>query len=158
MKGCDSPQESLPRDISHETYTSFRRDALRKRESTGPGQCSRDMDNLYQFWSHFLVRNFNTRMYEEFHSFALEDDSKGQTDVGLRNLLQYYDVSLKGEKMVSDGLARDYVALVRNEDGGLQRVGFEKLRAAWRSGSLNSSNRKKIGGLLSPDSKADMER
>ncbi|KAI9811112.1 MAG: hypothetical protein M1832_001068 [Thelocarpon impressellum] len=157
MKGRDSPIDSLPNDISHETYDRFRKDALRQRESAPVGTCHRDMDNLYQFWSHFLVRNFNTRMYDEFRGLALADRATKQSDVGLRNLLQYYDVTLGGQKTISDGLARDYVDLVMNEDRTKERLGFEKLRAAWRGGLPSVKNKKRIDSALPAELRAELD-
>ncbi|MCJ1400154.1 hypothetical protein MMC11_003358 [Xylographa trunciseda] len=158
VKDQEAPIDDLPNDLTHESYTVFRRNALKQREQSPLGQCHRDMDILFQFWSHFLIRNFNTRMYEEFRQLAFEDSTARDSTTGLRNLVMYYDASILGQKVVSDDLARDYVELVRLEASRQEKVAFDKLRAAWRNGALNLKNRVKIDKILDPDLKIDLER
>lgn len=149
---------SLPAGLSHESYNTFRENALHQRGVSPAGNCHHDMEVLYQFWSHFLVRNFNTRMYGEFHSLALDDQSRRNSNLGLKNLVQYYDAAINGQKVVSDVIAKDYVALVQTENAETGQLGFPKLRSAWRNGALNMKNRKKIATYLSEELKAKLER
>lgn len=160
VKNKEAPLDSLPNDLTHESYSVFRHNALKQREHAGTGNCHRDMDVLYQFWSHFLIRNFNPRMYDEFRQLAFEDATQRGSKLGMKNLVQYYDESILGQKVISNEIARDFLGLVRHEreENADERPGFDKLRAAWRNGAFNMKNRKKIDTIVDQELKAELEK
>lgn len=121
-----------------------------------PGSCPYDMDVLYQFWSHFLIRNFNSRMYDEFRHFAFEDATH-MSEVGLTNLIKFYGESLlSSQNLIRERVARDYVDLVRSENEH-RRPAFKQLRSALRNGALDPRNRRRIGDFLDAELKASLE-
>ena len=97
-------------------------------------------------------------MYEEFRHLAFEDITQRDSNVGIKNLVLYYDESILGQKVISDDLARDYVELVKAETSRHDRLAFDKLRSAWRNGAFNLRNRRKIDKILDPHLKAELER
>lgn len=144
---------------SQELYLNFRTRALRNREisMTSSAETHPDMKLLYEFWSHFLCRNFNSQMYSEFRRYALEDARAGFLN-GLNNLISYYDEILNSKKkVIPEILARHYVDLVSYEKAN-ERPAFERLRAAWRNGALDLKSRKKIDSLVSPKLREELEQ
>ncbi|KAF2447411.1 hypothetical protein P171DRAFT_224552 [Karstenula rhodostoma CBS 690.94] len=98
VKDNDAPVDVAPPGCFHESYAVLRLKALYQRQQSAPGVCSYNTSVLYQFWSHFLVRNFNIRMYDEFHLFALEDSHNKLLEVGVSNLIKFYGVFTVGSK------------------------------------------------------------
>lgn len=127
----------------NEPYNEIRERALRNRET---GENYLDMRVMYHFWAHFLVRNFNPRMYEEFRRVAYEDLQSQRGNFGVNLLGVYYDQVLNSKRRpIPQILAKHYVELVKAEaiDGQRQeRPAFGKLRAAWRNGALDLKSRK----------------
>ncbi|KAL8629418.1 hypothetical protein Q9189_004868 [Teloschistes chrysophthalmus] len=158
VKNKDSPIDSLPEGVTHEPYHVFRRNALQQRGVSSSGVCPSDLKLLYEFWSHFLVRNFNTRMYHEFRQIAFDDANNRQSTVGVEKLIQYYNESILSPKdIVSDQIASDFLSLVGNEGQSHERPAFDRLRAAWRNGAFNIQNRKKLDSIMDPSLKAEIE-
>lgn len=147
----------VPSDCKFEHYTLLRRNALDQRQRAAPGECPYDMDVLYQFWSHFLIRNFNTGMYNEFRQLAFQDSEQGCA-TGMNNLIKYYSEALSSQHPLRSRVARHYVELVKSESHGSDRPAFEQLRMAWRNGALNMKNRKKISDYVDADLKAELDR
>jgi la-related protein 1 len=142
---------------SREPYLTFRARALKHRETSTAGQTHPDMKLLYEFWSHFLCRNFNTTMYTEFRQYAFED-AQSHASSGMKNLISYYDEMLiSKKKVIPDILAGHYVDLVKAEDSD-DRPALERLRAAWRNGALDLKSRKKIDSLVDQKLREELEQ
>jgi la-related protein 1 len=144
-----------------EKYTDVRARALRNRESSATPETHYDMKVLYEFWAHFLVRNFNRNMYAEFRKYAFEDAQRN-APVGMEQLGRYYDQVLNKPRVISDGLAVHYIELVNQEKANTepnsQSQAFTRLRAAWRNGALDMKSRKKIDNLVDAKLKEELER
>jgi la-related protein 1 len=149
-----APPDSWNHDGStSEKYQSLHDRALAERV---PGIVTDDMDWLYQFWSHFLVRNFNLDMYNDFCSMAWEDAAAGH-DGGLNHLGQYYGALLTGQRVLTDRLAEDIVKLAETEFKNNRKT-FYKLRSAVRDGAFNLKSRKMIDKFLTPELKEELEK
>lgn len=157
MKDKHNNVESLPAGADSEDYLSQRKKALEQRQITPLGSSPYDMDILYSFWSHFLIRNFNTHMYDEFRYCALQDVNERSSDTGIKNLVKYYGEALSNQITIRQRVAHDYVGLVKIENQDGERPAFKQLRSAWRNGALNMKNRKRISDFVDPELKAELE-
>lgn len=147
---------SAPEPKTNEPYNEIRTRALQNRTPTG--DINNDMKVLYQFWAHFLIRNFNPAMYEEFRRCAFEDSSRGAM-FGVNLLVTYYDEVLNSKKRtIPEVFARHFVELVRGEEKTGGRPAFTRLRAAWRNGALDMKSRKKVDGFVDAGLREELER
>jgi la-related protein 1 len=161
-KKGQTQQTPIPENNHDEFYTVVRARALKSRESTPSGETHADMKVLYEFWSHFLCRNFNPTMYTEFHHYACEDAKENAMD-GMMNLVSYYDEVLTStKKVIPDILALHYVAIAKEEKSSTkppgERLALSRLRLAWRNGALDLKSRKKIDNLIDQPLRDELER
>jgi la-related protein 1 len=109
------------------------------------------MEVLCQLWSHFLIRNLNTRMYEEFRDLAFQDALFHMTNVGLSSLIKLYSQSLlSSQTVVRHRVAYDHVALVESEDDDHSQA-FTQLRSDLTSNCLNPESQQRSQRLLTDD-------
>ena len=67
----------------------FENELLRNDFLTAARDGDHDMEVMCQFWSHFLVHNFNAQMYNEFRSLALDDFSARCASNGLNGHIHF---------------------------------------------------------------------
>ncbi|KAK3700968.1 hypothetical protein LTR37_015674 [Vermiconidia calcicola] len=158
VKDQDYAVEGLPPGLTPEPYEKLRSKALDERNHAATGTCPYDLDVLYQFWCHFLLRNFNNRMYSEFKHYANEDANQRHTFTGLHNLVQFYSKSLLSDSLIRDRVVKDYVELVKNEPPRMEGAAWKQLCSVWRNGAFNIKNRKKLRVEIGDELHAKLEK
>jgi la-related protein 1 len=162
VKDNDQPIEQLPQHSESERYPILYAKALREREESPKGSCPHNLVVLYQFWSHFLIRNFNTRMYNEFRRLALDDLENRDTSKGIHCLLKYYKEALSNEKFsMRERVARHYVNLANKgleaNDDDRQRA-FKQLQSQWRRAAMDSENREVLDKFVNEALRTALEK
>ena len=158
VKDSDFPLGNLPQGLASYPYLRLKEEALQQRAEAVTGTCPAKLSILYQFWCHFLIRNFSSAMYEEFKSVANEDARDRYNFQGLQSLVKFYSQSLNSKNhLLRDRVAKDYVELVNDTPKGMKDAPFKELRTAWRDGALNLKNRKKLADVLDASLKKKLD-
>ncbi|KAF8474778.1 hypothetical protein BDZ91DRAFT_789049 [Kalaharituber pfeilii] len=120
-----------------EKYTALRTAALQKRLEGSP--TSAKMTILYRFWNHFLMKNFNRQMYEEFKTLTLED---AQTTSGksLEFLFGYYE-AVHNHGSPHEDVSRDFVELAQKLKDDGWATGKTHLDATIESAQVNPTTK-----------------
>jgi hypothetical protein len=147
----------LPHEIHHdaraERYIDIRANALEQRRlRASSDEYPYDMVVLYQFWSHYLVRNFNTRMFEEFQTLAEEDLAHFDNIVGMQSLVNYYTNAMLHHTLMPTIVTKNLVRLVEAELTTQEEdlIALKTLQAVWRHDILSPGTRKAISDMTSP--------
>lgn len=158
VKEGDIPAESLDDGEYHERYGTFRPRALAERQSAPHGESPWNMNHLYEFWSHFLVDVSSPRMYKEFRTVAIEDQSTRGSSDGMQYLVRFYGDTLRSPRVVLPEIAQDFIDVVKMEFKDENRPAFRKLRSILRNGAFNLKSRKIIDNLLDSELKTELEK
>ena len=157
IKDTEHPVGTLPSDLTPEPYVQLRLKALEQRSHAATGTCPYDLRVLYQFWSHFLVRNFNNRMYSEFKYYADADAKERVSLEGQKNLIKYYVEAVRSANPIPTRVVNDYIELVKAEGPSPESTLFTSLQAAWSNKALNLRNRKTLTDCIDQTLKAQLE-
>lgn len=87
-EGPQKGRKEEEQDFNPERYLLWHKRVLLHRARVGSGR-SHEMQRLYNFWSQFLIDNFNDAMYQAFKRYAEEDASAGHT-FGLTCLFHFF--------------------------------------------------------------------
>jgi len=135
----------FPENAHCELYTDVHDRALAK----GTSAAMDYLPILYEFWSHYLVRNFDEQMFEEFQRLSKEDEELELGDIGMRNLIKFYDANLRSiwpvRKIVLNGLI-SLVAWEKQQKNS--QAAFECLKSAWKRNDLHPKTRRRIDETL----------
>ena len=148
---ADFPVKIAP-DMNQERYNDLRKKALEKHKTFTGGNIPHEKEIMYCFWSHYLLGHFNKRMYDEFRQLAFEDQENGSKQ-GINRLYDFYDQSLNVQEpfTISDEIAHDFLALIKQESSSGERGAFQILRKYWRNGAWRMKNRAKITKIIDED-------
>ncbi|KAA8892731.1 hypothetical protein FN846DRAFT_635728 [Sphaerosporella brunnea] len=133
-------------DQKHRSYTEVRAQAIKYRESGGQGK-NNDLITLYRFWSHCLVKTFNTNIYREFKQLALQDADMS-VRYGVEQIFKMYEMSFKDRSTIGYDVIRDFVDLVKTEARHGEQFGLEKLKSILANPGLKEDYKSAIDSLL----------
>ncbi|KAF2094873.1 hypothetical protein NA57DRAFT_45965 [Rhizodiscina lignyota] len=164
VKDNDQPVDCLPSFSERERYLDLYSKALKERDEASKGVSPYNVDVLYGFWSHFLLRNFNTTMYNDFRRLAVDDFENRESVAGFKALLKYYKEALSNENhSIRTRVAWHYVDLAKrdleNEDAGRRtdKLAFKQLKNQWRDGATSLRNRKVLGEFVDDELRTTLD-
>lgn len=101
----------------------------------------------YRFWSMALLRNFDSRLYNEFRRSALDDLLTRHSDYGFTTLLSFYQASISSPSPSPAEVLTDLVYLSCDQTTRLSAELTDILNSAMTGGLMEDTNRRMIDSL-----------
>lgn len=99
----------------------------------------------YQSWSRYLLRNFDSRLYNEFRRLALDDLFTRHNQYGFDALMSFYSASLFSDEPLPDEVIVDIAQMSSGVHFDPLAAVLQLLQYAMGSGMMEHQNRLRAG-------------
>lgn len=99
----------------------------------------------YQYWSQYLIRTFDSRMYNDFRRFALDDLFTRHNQYGFDALMGYFSAALFSPEPLPDEVIMDIAQMSSGVPFDPLAAVLQLLQFAMGSGMMEQQNRLRAG-------------